>query len=89
VEDEAGRLGEVQAGVDPQRQREWLAARHVHLQEPCRSCWAKYLCGGGCHYEVVHRGRPACDYIRGWLHYCLEAYIHMLEGKPTFFGAQN
>lgn len=89
VEDEVGRLGEVQSGVDPQRQREWLAARHVHLQEPCRSCWAKYLCGGGCHYEVVHRGRPACDYIRGWLHYCLEAYIHMLEGKPTFFGAQN
>jgi uncharacterized protein len=88
VEDEAGRLGEVQSGVDPQRQREWLAARHVHLQEPCRSCWAKYLCGGGCHYEVVHRGRPACDYIRGWLHYCLEAYIRVLEGKPTFFGAE-
>ena len=89
VEDEAARLGEVQAGVDPQRQRQWLAARHVHFQEPCRSCWAKYLCGGGCHYEVLHRGRPACDYIRGWLHYCLEAYIRILEGKPTFFGAQG
>jgi uncharacterized protein len=37
---------------------------------------------------VVHRGRPACDFIRGWLHYCLEAYIRVLEGKPTFFGAQ-
>ena len=29
-----------------------------------------------CH-EVIHRGRPACDYIRGWLHYCLEAYLRL------------
>jgi uncharacterized protein len=42
----------------------------THRQEPCRSCWARYLCGGGCHHEVIRRGRPACDYIRGWLHYC-------------------
>jgi uncharacterized protein len=26
---------------------------------------------------VIKRGRPACDYIRGWLHYCLEAYLRM------------
>ena len=89
VEDESGWLGRVQSGVDPQRQQQWLALRHVHLQAPCRSCWAKYLCGGGCHYEVAYRGRPACDYIRGWLHYCLEAYIRILERKPSFFGAQG
>jgi uncharacterized protein len=35
------------------------------------------LCGGGCHHEVIHRGRPACDYIRGWLHYCLEAWLRL------------
>ena len=34
------------------------------------ACWARYLCGGGCHHEVIARGRPACDYIRGWLHWC-------------------
>ncbi len=51
--------------------------RHVHRQEPCSSCWARYLCGGGCHHEVIHRGRPACDYIRGWLHYCLDAYLRL------------
>jgi uncharacterized protein len=41
------------------------------------SCWARYLCGGGCHHEVIARGRPACDYIRGWLHYCLGAYLRL------------
>lgn len=67
------------------KQKEWLAEWHVHRQKECRSCWARYLCGGGCYYEVVHRGRPACDYIRGWLHYCLQAYVRLLEKRPDFF----
>ena len=53
----------------------------MHRQEPCRECWARYLCGGGCHHEVIHRGRPACDYIRGWLHYCIGAYGRLLGGQ--------
>ena len=61
--------------------------RHVHRQEPCRSCWARYLCGGGCHHEVIGRGRPACDYIRGWLHYCLEAYLR-LSAQPEIAGRE-
>jgi uncharacterized protein len=77
VGDEAGAMGSLTDGVDRQRQAEWLTERHVHRQEPCRSCWARYLCGGGCHHEVIHRGRPACDYIRGWLHYCLEAWLRL------------
>ena len=60
-----------------------VRARHVHRQEPCRSCWARYLCGGGCHHEVISRGRPACDYIRGWLHYCLEAYLRLSSEPGT------
>ncbi len=77
VGDEAGGMGSLTNGVDMERQADWLANRHVHRQEPCRSCWARYLCGGGCHHEVIQRGRPACDYIRGWLHYCLEAYLRL------------
>ena len=81
VGDADGAMGSLDAGVDLKRQADWLADRHVHVQEPCRACWARYLCGGGCHHEVIRRGRPACDYIRGWLHYCLEAYLR-LRGKP-------
>jgi len=81
VGDSDGAMGSLKNGVDRARQRDWLAARHVHRQEPCRSCWARYLCGGGCHHEVLRRGRPACDYIRGWLHYCLEAYLR-LSSEP-------
>ncbi|MDE2600919.1 MAG: SPASM domain-containing protein [Bradyrhizobium sp.] len=85
VGDKEGAMGSLDDGVDTSRQADWLAARHVHRQEPCRSCWARYLCGGGCHHEVIRRGRPACDYIRGWLHYCLEAYLR-LSSEPETMG---
>jgi uncharacterized protein len=85
VEDDAGSMGDIARGVDRSRQQQWLAERRVDRQEPCRSCWARYLCGGGCHYEVIHRGRPACDYIRGWLEYALGAYIRMSSARPELF----
>lgn len=87
VGDSAGSMGTVNTGVDRDRQAQWLTDRHVHRQEPCRSCWARYLCGGGCHHEVLARGRPACEYIRGWLHYCLQAYVRLLAKSPSYFQA--
>jgi uncharacterized protein len=87
VDDDGGRMGSIADGLDRDRRNAWLAERHVHRQEPCQSCWARYLCGGGCHHEVIHRGRPACDFIRGWLHYCLQAYVNVMEACPTFFSA--
>lgn len=70
-------MGSIDGGIDRTLQNRWLADRHVHTQSPCTSCWARYLCGGGCHHEVIARGRPACDYVRGWLHYCLGAYLRL------------
>jgi uncharacterized protein len=68
-------------GADANRRSSFLAEKHVDRQEPCRSCWARYLCGGGCHAEVVN-GRYGCDYIRGWLDYCLCFYDRVLRYKP-------
>jgi uncharacterized protein len=89
VDNAAGAMGHIARGVDRERQAKWLAERHVHFQEPCRSCWARYLCGGGCHHEVIQRGRVACDYIRGWLHYCLQAYVRLLARSPDYFGVSS
>ena len=81
VGDAEGAMGSLASGVDAGKRADWLRHRHVHRQEPCRTCWARYLCGGGCHHEVILRGRPACDYIRGWLHYCLSAYLRLTPGR--------
>lgn len=85
VDDEDGAMGDLAGGVDRERQARWLEDRHVHRQDPCRECWARYMCGGGCHHEVIRRGRPACDYIRGWLHHCIGAYGRLLASRPDYF----
>jgi uncharacterized protein len=83
VDDDAGAMGNVVDGVDRTKQRQWLSDRNVHVQEPCRTCWARYMCSGSCHHEVIHKGRPACDYIRGWLHYGLGVYGSLLrDNRP-------
>lgn len=85
VQDDSAYFGDVVQGVDPTAQSNWLRDRHVHSQSPCSGCWARYLCGGGCHHEVIKRGRPACDYIRGWLHHCLQTYVRLRITAPEYF----
>jgi uncharacterized protein len=65
--------------------RRFLEPRLVDRQEPCRSCWARYLCGGGCHAEVVDAGRDGCDLIRGWLEHCLHWYPAVRVEFPELF----
>jgi uncharacterized protein len=85
VNEAAGAMGNIYDGVDPTLQNNWLQSRHVHQQEPCNSCWAKYLCGGGCHHEVLEKGRHACDYIRGWLHYTMQAHERLSRLAPGWY----
>jgi len=85
VNDLEGSMGHLDRGIDRQAQNTWLAERHVHNQTPCRGCWARYLCSGGCHHEVIARGRTACDFIRGWLLYCFQSYDRLSRLRPDWF----
>ena len=87
VNDERFAMGNVHDGSDVARRAAHLARRHVHKQEPCRSCWARYLCGGGCYHEVENRGRIACDYIRDWLEFCIASYAEISAQAPGYFAA--
>ena len=68
-------------GLDAARRRRFVLSHHVHAQPECRSCWARYLCSGGCHQEASARSAASCDFIRGWLSFCLAAYCE-LGGPP-------
>ena len=85
VDDAGFAFGHIDTGSDRAARARHLAARHVDAAEPCRGCWARYLCGGGCHHEVDRRGRVACDYIRGWLDFCLRAYVELERSAPLYF----
>jgi uncharacterized protein len=89
VNDPRYALGDTNHGLSSDRREDFLRARHVDRQEPCRSCWARYLCGGGCHAEILSAGRSGCDYIRGWLEYCMHFYNRALRECPALFNSQN
>lgn len=85
IDDPKFAMGSVQAGSDVTARSAHLAQSHVDLMEPCNKCWARYLCGGGCYHEVARRGRIGCDYIRGWLEFCLHAYVELSSVHPEYF----
>jgi uncharacterized protein len=85
VDDERFAMGDVFGGSDRAARAAHLERTHVDTLEPCRGCWARYLCGGGCQHEVTRRGRVGCDYIRGWLEFCLSAYAELLAARPEHF----
>jgi uncharacterized protein len=85
IDDPQFAMGSVQGGSDPIARSAHLAQSHVDLMEPCNKCWARYLCGGGCYHEVSRRGRIGCDYIRGWLEFCLRAYVEVSSVYPDYF----
>jgi uncharacterized protein len=85
VNDPLGKMGDLGGGIDHDARRSWLVERSVERQAPCVRCWARRLCGGGCHQEVLHAGRPACDFVRGWLHFSMAAYSRMIEQRPDWF----
>ncbi len=82
VDNPAYRLGDLDQGLSTAARQAFLDRRQVDAQEPCRSCWARYLCGGGCHAEVDEVGREGCDYIRGWLEHCISLYAECQARRP-------
>ena len=88
IDDPQFAMGNVEQGSDWQARANHLTNNHVENIEPCKQCWAKYLCGGGCYHEVSRRGRIACDYIRGWLDFCLSTYIELSSLHPEYFKQQ-
>jgi uncharacterized protein len=65
------RLGDVHEGIRSDLLRR-ISELHAGARDTCRSCWARYFCGGGClalHHEEtgdiarVNNG-DRCDYIR-------------------------
>jgi len=84
IGDEKFKVGDSRGPQSGPRER-FLVDKHVNAQTDCTSCWAKYLCSGGCHQEVAQRTIASCDFVRDWLEFCLSSYIELIDAKPVFF----
>ncbi|MGB0507621.1 MAG: SPASM domain-containing protein [Pikeienuella sp.] len=78
-------MGDIAEGPDREARAAHLDRHHVDKQEHCKSCWARYLCGGGCYHEEDHRSRQHCDYVRGWLSFCIASYAELCAQVPDYF----
>jgi uncharacterized protein len=92
VGQEQFKVGHVSTGVDAERRFDLLHAIHPRTREPCQTCWARYLCGGGCHHIAwLHSDMKAspwmigdffCDFLREWYRLGLYTYARMSEEAP-------
>lgn len=76
IGEDAFKLGNAD-GLDEVRREAFLRARHVDAQTDCTNCWARHLCSGGCHQELAARTPQSCDFVRGWLRFCLARYCEL------------
>lgn len=52
-------MGSVFSGIDGKSQQFWAEQLFIENRASCRTCWARYLCGGGCYYQAfLATGRP-------------------------------
>lgn len=83
----AFRMGDVRAGVVREDLRELFRGAHVYAKEECRRCWAKFLCGGGCHAgaaavngDIKKPGPLACRIVKKRLECAL--YYRAVLAEP-------
>ncbi|MGE5579788.1 MAG: thioether cross-link-forming SCIFF peptide maturase [Bacillota bacterium] len=73
-------LGDVKNGMTRFDMMEAFHAARIPSKPACQACWARYLCGGGCHARAIAAGNPltqpdplSCHIMRTRLEFALYA----------------
>ncbi|GEM_PF-5726236 len=89
------RMGDIFSGVDADRCRGWLRDLHVERRAPCRGCWARYLCGGGCRADAVLTtgdaaapNRVSCERIRHTYECAMAVCLEVEERAPGLLSSR-
>jgi uncharacterized protein len=93
---ETFKVGTLEGGLDEGRRFDLLKRIQPRDRVPCQTCWARTLCGGGCHHIAwLQSGQgdapwtlsPGfCDFLRGWYRLGLHTYARLLEEAPEVLG---
>jgi len=93
------KMGDVWQGITSPEIREKFLNAHVYQKEPCKKCWARFLCGGGCHAQaaliegdLLHPHPVSCEIVKSRLEAALYyiALGHQLEsGEESLVGRSS
>jgi uncharacterized protein len=78
-------MGSVDGGLD---RRDLVRDLSLGNRTGCHGCWARHLCGGGCHHARLVEGRDeaqlrVCAWLRRWMRKGLQVYAElMVHGAP-------
>jgi uncharacterized protein len=96
VGEEQFAIGNLENGIDSEKRFDLLNDMHPRSRTSCETCWARYLCGGGCHHIAwLHSDKGEapwmisdvfCDFLRSWYRIGLHTYARMVEEAPEMLG---
>lgn len=82
--------GNIFKGVNPNKKKDFLIEAHTTNRDNCNNCWAKNLCGGGCHHEnydisgsIKSPPPQYCKLTKRELEEALKLYISLSETDKT------
>ncbi len=87
------RIGDVDQGLDSATIAAFREQMHLHERTDCAKCWARHLCGGGCHQhneldngDMRRTTAARCDFLRAWYAKVLSVYARILSDNPGYWG---
>ena len=72
--------------IDLSRLKPWIESWDVNSKEKCKSCWAKYFCGGGCRFanyyynnDIFEPWDLMCELIKFKAEIAIMLYTELVE----------
>jgi len=93
-------MGDVFNGLTDTKMKKMFAEAHVRNKSKCMQCWARYICGGSCHYlAILYNGDIRdpygleCEMTKRRIELGVHTYVRLRNENPenyqNFYGGQR
>jgi radical SAM protein with 4Fe4S-binding SPASM domain len=85
-------IGSVRDGLDSERVDQIYRSYHAVRRERCRTCWARYVCGGPCPWQLADEQtgcfrepeHDRCGLVKHGLENSFRLLMELLDREPEF-----